>query len=240
MANISLQGSIRTCKVDPGWASRVESDRFLNPELALCPVWNGVDNLGRPVNPFSFYTKNAGCNSSSDLVTIENDQRPRYLEYVTLDARGYLNESGSMLPDKETVRSAAIGDLSKITGNPGYGYGASVYPGCAYGDGVGMNNYAQRVNNMAAAGMQTQRNKQAAGLAGKPPVRYNNMMQQQRMQSGNTQNGTCNGGVVEQQRMQSGNTPGTCNGGVVEQQRMRMQSGNTQNGSCNGGVAQRR
>lgn len=227
MANISLQGSIRTCKVDPGWASRVESDRFLNPELALCPVWTGVDNLGRPVNPFSFYTKNAGCNSSSDLVTIENDQRPRYLEYVTLDARGYLNETGSMLPDKENVRSAAIGDLNKITGNPGFGFGASVYPGCAYGDGVGMNNYAQRVNNMAAAGMQTQRNKQAAGMAGQPPVRYNNnMMQQQRMKQQNTQNGSCNGGVVAQMQQQR-----------MQQQNMQQQ--NTQNGSC-GVVAQRR
>jgi hypothetical protein len=193
MANISLQGSIRTCKVDPGWASRVESDRFLNPELALCPVWTGVDNLGRPVNPFSFNTKTAGCNSSSDLVTIENDQRPRYLEYVTLDARGYLNEKGSMMmPDKEDVRTAAINDLSKITGNPGYGYGASIYPGCAYGDGVGMNNYAQRVNNMAAAGMQTQRNKQAAGTAGQPPVRYDNMMRQ-KMMSQQVSNGSCNG-----------------------------------------------
>ena len=178
MSNISLQGSIRTCKVDPGWASRVESDRFLNPELALCPVWTGVDNLGRPVNPFSFNTKNAGCNSSSDLVTIENDQRPRYIEYVTLDARGYLNEQGSMLPDKEDVRNAAISDLRKVTGNPGVGFGASVYPGCAYGDGVGMNNYATRVNNMAAAGMQTQRNKNDSGMRSAPPVRYDNMMQQ--------------------------------------------------------------
>lgn len=165
MTSISLQGSIRTCKVDPGWASKVESDRFLNPELALCPVWNGVDNLGRPVAPFSFYTKNQGCNSASDIVTIENDQRPRYVEYVTLDARGYLNEKDTMIPDKEDVRNAVIQDIGKIGGNPGYGFGASIYPGCAYKDGMGMANYANRVNNMAYAGMQSYNNKMDAGLA---------------------------------------------------------------------------
>jgi hypothetical protein len=165
MTSISLQGSIRTCKVDPGWASRVESDRFLNPELALCPVWTGVDNLGRAVPPFSFYTKNQGCNSASDLVTIENDQRPRYVEYVTLDARGYLNEKYNTDPDKEDVRNAVIQDLRKITGNPGFGFGASIYPGCAYGDGVGMSNYMEKVNNMAAAGMQSNKNMMDAGVA---------------------------------------------------------------------------
>jgi hypothetical protein len=165
--SISLQGSVRTCKVDPGWASRIESDRFLNPELALCPVWTGVDNLGRPVNPFSFYTKNQGCNSASDLVTIENDQRPKYIEYVTLDARGYLNEKDDSIPDKEDVRNAAIGDLRKITGNPGLDFNSKVYPGCSYGDGVGMTNYVQRSNNMMAAGMQSQNNRCRAGLSGK-------------------------------------------------------------------------
>jgi hypothetical protein len=198
MANISLQGSIRTCKVDPGYSPRIASDRFLNPELALCPVWTGVDNLGRPVNPFSFYTKNAGCNSSSDLVTIENDQRPRYVEYVTLDARGYLNEQSSFLPDKEAVRNAAISDLRKVTGNPGFGFGASVYPGCAYGDGVGMNNYVNRVNNMAAAGMQTQRNKNAAGLTPQQQVR----MQQARMQQAKMQQPMQQQARMQQAKMQ--------------------------------------
>ena len=162
--SISLQGSIRTCKVDPGWASRVESDRFLNPELALCPVWSGVDNLGRPVAPYSFYTKNAGCNSSSDLVTIENDQRPRYVEYVTLDARGYLNEQTNDLPDKEEVRNATISDIRKIAGNPGLGFGSKVYPSCSYGDNAGINNYANRVNSMASAGMRSNMNRNYSGM----------------------------------------------------------------------------
>jgi hypothetical protein len=162
--SISLQGSIRTCKVDPGWASRVESDRFLNPELALCPVWTGVDNLGRPVAPYSFYTKNAGCNSSSDLVTIENDQRPRYVEYVTLDARGYLNEQTNELTDKEEVRSATISDIRKIAGNPGLGFGSKVYPSCSYGDNAGINNYTNRVNSMASAGMRSNANRNYSGM----------------------------------------------------------------------------
>lgn len=135
MSNISLQGSIRTCKVDQGWASRVESDRFFNPELAICPVWTGVDNLGRPVNPFSFNTKNAGCNSASDLVSIENDQRPRYVEYVTLDAKGYLNEESSQ-PSKETLRAAVMSGVGQIAGNPGTDFGSKIYPNCSYGSAM--------------------------------------------------------------------------------------------------------
>lgn len=132
--NISLQGALRTCKVDQGWAARVESDRFLNPELALCPVWTGVDSLGRQVCPFSYNTKNAGCNSASDIVSVENDQRPRYVEYVTLNARGFLNEQPNPtlhLANKAAVGEAVYNDYYKIGGNFGESnIRASTYPNC--------------------------------------------------------------------------------------------------------------
>ena len=76
--SISLEAAIRTCKVETGWANRVESDRFLNPNNMVCPIWNGMDLTGRNVCPDSFYTKSAGCNSASDRVVVENNvSRPQ-------------------------------------------------------------------------------------------------------------------------------------------------------------------
>jgi len=86
---MSLESAIRTCKVETGWANKVESDRFLNPNLMMCPVWNGMDLTGRMVCPDSFYTKRAGCNSAEDRVVVENNvSRPQYMEYINLNANG--------------------------------------------------------------------------------------------------------------------------------------------------------
>lgn len=89
MANISLEASVRTCKVNTGWASRIQSDRFENSNLLMCPVWNERDLTGRKVCEDSFYTKREGCNSPLDRINVENDQRPQYAEYITLDTAGY-------------------------------------------------------------------------------------------------------------------------------------------------------
>jgi len=86
---ISLENSIKTCKVDDAWAARVQSDRFLNPCNMVCPVWNGLDTAGRPVCPDSFITKRAGCNNANDRVVVENNLRPNYIEYVNLSSLGY-------------------------------------------------------------------------------------------------------------------------------------------------------
>lgn len=86
---ISLENSIKTCKVDDAWASRVQSDRFLNPNNAVCPVWNGLDSAGRPVCVDSYATKSGGCNNANDRVVVENHLRPNYIEYVNLSSRGY-------------------------------------------------------------------------------------------------------------------------------------------------------
>jgi hypothetical protein len=87
--SLSLEASIRTCKVDTGWANRIQSDRFENPNLMVCPVWNGMDLAGREVCPDSFYTKRAGCNSAEDRVLVENAVgRPQYMEYIALNANG--------------------------------------------------------------------------------------------------------------------------------------------------------
>jgi len=88
MSLISLEGNIRTCKVNTAWANRIQSDRFENPALMLCATWNGVDSAGRPVSADSYRTKTAGCNSALDRVDVENYQRPQYAEYASLDAAG--------------------------------------------------------------------------------------------------------------------------------------------------------
>ena len=86
--NISLEASIRTCKIDPAYASKVQSDRFLNPGNMVCPIWNGYDSAGRPACADSFNTKNPGCNTAEDRVFVENYQRPQYVEYVNLSSGG--------------------------------------------------------------------------------------------------------------------------------------------------------
>ena len=89
MSNFSLMGSLRTCKVQTGWANKIQSDRFQNPSEMVCPLWNGVDTSGREVFQDSFYTKNAGCNSAEDRVGVENAvSRPQYMEYINLNAAG--------------------------------------------------------------------------------------------------------------------------------------------------------
>lgn len=99
MSYLSLNGSLRTCKVEQGYAPRIQSDRFENPGLMTCPVWSGFDLANRPVAYDSFYTKSAGCNSPLDRVAVENDLRPQYMEYINLDAEGFryptLTESGN-------------------------------------------------------------------------------------------------------------------------------------------------
>ena len=88
MSLVSLEGSVRTCKVNTAWANRIQSDRFENPSLMVCPTWSGMDNAGRPISADSYMTKSAGCNSALDRVDVENYQRPQYFEYLGLDAAG--------------------------------------------------------------------------------------------------------------------------------------------------------
>lgn len=88
MSNISLEAAVRTCKVNTGWANRIQSDRFENSNLMMCPVWGGRDLTGRAVCADSFYTKREGCNSPLDRIGVENSLRPQYMEYVTLNSDG--------------------------------------------------------------------------------------------------------------------------------------------------------
>lgn len=137
MATISLEGSLRTCKVDTAWANRIQSDRFENPSLMVCPVWNGFDNAGRPVCADSFVTKSPGCNSSLDRVYVENSLRPQYMEYINLDAEGiraniYKSpEDYNMYHYDAGIRTAGLQNVPKITGRFGnVDATTALYPSC--------------------------------------------------------------------------------------------------------------
>jgi len=102
---ISIEASTRTCKVDTASAARSESDRFLNPNLAVCPNWTGFDLAGRQVCADSFYTKRAGCNSAADRVIVENQLRPQYFDYINLSEEGV---RGSLYGDNMHYTDAGV------------------------------------------------------------------------------------------------------------------------------------
>jgi hypothetical protein len=132
---ISLEGSIRTCKIDAGWAQRLQSDRFLNSNIMLCPPWNGVDTSGRPVCWDSYWTKDAGCSSAADRVIVENALRPQYMEYVNLDAAGLRGGSdcntGEVYSDT-VCHQNYLNQKHKLTGQFGLqtGFSQNIMPSC--------------------------------------------------------------------------------------------------------------
>jgi len=150
MSQLSLNGSLRTCKVDQGWAPRIQSDRFENADLLVCPVWTGFDNANRPVCVDSYYTKSPGCNSPLDRINVENFLRPQYMEYINLDAEGFKNDgdiiqegykspSSMSCPNygsnmncyNSAIRNINMSQIPSITGNFDLSpSGGQVYPRC--------------------------------------------------------------------------------------------------------------
>lgn len=126
---ISLENSIRTCKVETGSASRLESDRFLNSCNVTCPVWNGQDSAGRFVCEDSFYTKSPGCNSAVDRVDVENYQRPQYFDYVNLDGYGI---QGNLYGQSTVSAAKAMSDVHNLTGQFGEQFRGNTLVGDTY------------------------------------------------------------------------------------------------------------
>jgi len=165
MANISLEGSIRTCKVDTAWADKMWSDRFMNPNNMMCPAWNGVDTAGRPVCGDSYWTKRAGCNSALDRVSVENDLRPQYMEYITLDASGIRGgqqcPQGKMAKEDLNCHQKGLSNVHLQTGQFGYqtGFSQNIAPNCmacnstpatqnTWGGSTAVENYINYKNNL--------------------------------------------------------------------------------------------
>ena len=150
--SISLESALRTCKVQTSNANKIESDRFLNPQNMVCPIWSGVDTSGREVCPDSYYTKRAGCNSAEDRVVVENNQRPQYMEYINLSANGIDGSiyGDSMIYQNEGLRTKAVQNAHTLTGTFGEQLGGSVVGSCGYRP------YAQAMSQMQNSARQTQ------------------------------------------------------------------------------------
>ena len=114
--SVSLQSALQTCRFNVENANRIQSARWQDPSLMLCPIWNGLDSAGRKVCADSFTTKSYGCNSALDRVAVENGQRPRYAEYVNLSALGiqgpnYTAVSGDPVSNSNMHHQAAGADV---------------------------------------------------------------------------------------------------------------------------------
>lgn len=94
----SVYGNIKTTQVDVSYASKFESSRFLNKNYNICPKFNGVDGIGRPIAQDSYITKKEGCNHSLERIYVENDQRPDYIVNLNLQ-RGLYSMSGKFKPN---------------------------------------------------------------------------------------------------------------------------------------------
>jgi len=110
--SVSLQAALQTCRFNNANANRIQSARWQDPALMLCPIWNNVDSAGRKVCADSFMTKSYGCNSALDRVKVENNQRPNYIEYVNLSALGiqgpnYAGVNGAHVPANNWPHQAA-------------------------------------------------------------------------------------------------------------------------------------
>ena len=132
MSTISLESSIRTCKVDTSYANKIESDRFLNPQNMVCPTWHGYDSAGRPACLNSYNNKSRGCHSAVDRVSVENDvSRPQYVTYLPLDVAGIKGDiygtthSSNLYNTNNNLRA-----INEVTGNFGGQRGATTQPGC--------------------------------------------------------------------------------------------------------------
>jgi hypothetical protein len=139
--SISLTSAIKICRLNTGDDVRLQSQRFLNPEYNICPQWNGKDMYGRSVHEDTRNLKSnaPGCFEAQDRVSVENDHRPRYSAYVTLNPQegihGVVNNSDehkNHVSYQSTLRAET--DLSHVqsySGNPGYQQKSALYPSCS-------------------------------------------------------------------------------------------------------------
>ena len=161
--SISLESAIRTCKVQTSNANKIESDRFLNPQNMVCPVWNGLDTQGRQVCVDSYLTKRAGCNSAQDRVVVENNLRPQYMEYVSLSSSG-INKD---LYSDANVRTNTVQNSQNITGSFGDAIGANVTGSCgvrSYERAMQQMSKSSRENQAVNEGFWNNRRKNRAGM----------------------------------------------------------------------------
>lgn len=183
---LSLNKSVRTCKVDTGYANKIQSARFQETDLMVCPNWQGIDTPGRFVHPDSFMTKTAGCNLPMDRVAVENYLRPTYMTYINLDASGFKADLyGEECTEKDSnmecyeayVRDFQLEQTKKITGHFSNPNGAQLtirresfpYEKAMQQEGLDENEYSvsqnnNRVENFQNFAFRSQQMNQQAGM----------------------------------------------------------------------------
>lgn len=152
MSNLSLDASIRTCKVNAENAARIESDRFLNPLNMVCIPWNGTDLTGRQVCRDSWYTMTPGCNSARQRVDVENFLRPNYSDYIGYNMSGVEGDiygCGNVSARQDTqVADKFIESRGKLSGQYGNQWQSTNIPSC------GVNSYEKAMASVAQADRQ--------------------------------------------------------------------------------------
>jgi hypothetical protein len=169
MSSISLLGSIQTCKVDTGWANKIQSARFQDPQLMMCPVWNGFNTKGQQVCADSFYTKREGCNSPADRVLVENALRPQYAEYINLDAQGFQSDAiyaNNMDWANVGAQQASVNRIDSTTPNFGLQFGHNTLQRCApqYSQAMAQMGYAQRNQQQLQEGFLNNKMRRYSGM----------------------------------------------------------------------------
>jgi hypothetical protein len=156
--SISLESALRTCKVNPEWANRLESHRIIGPASEkTCPMWTGFDLAGRPVCPDSFNTKSAGCNSALDRLHVENEvSRPQYIPYINLSMEGV---TGEWLYDDRFIGAQHQQQFAQDVHNNGGAFGQQlssyVKPGgiCTYSSYQQAQGVSSQENRQCQSGM---------------------------------------------------------------------------------------
>ena len=170
MSSLSLDASIRTCKVETGEATRIASDRFLNPNNMVCIPWNGYNSKGQPICADSWNTKSAGCNSAQDRVSVESFLRPDYAAYINLNMAGLQGDiyGGNQTSYEEAGKSNLWNDSrNKITGSFGNQWQSSNYSSCgvnAYERAMAQVQQNNRNASYANSSYKSNLNRQRAGF----------------------------------------------------------------------------
>lgn len=125
MSSLSMQKSLRTCKVDTSWADKMKSERVLTTCELSCPMWNGLDQYGRSVCQDTCRLETAGCTTASDRINIENYHRPAYFTYVNLDGFGI---QGRMYENSQAQAKEERDHVVSVNARTGTDYLSTIRP----------------------------------------------------------------------------------------------------------------
>lgn len=146
---LSLEGSLRTCKVRSGMAPQFLSDRIIGgPEQRVCPMPRPFDAYGRESNFMTLQNKSAGCNDPLEIVSKEIDVvRPQYYQFINLNPNGLFGDFDNVQRKETMYKNSALQGLSETTGQFGQQMSSAISPGGkCHASTIGMisNNIAQQ------------------------------------------------------------------------------------------------